>query len=117
MIVDEAALRTLVAETVRAVIREELDRAPSTAEYLAVQAAADRIDVAPATIREWINIGRLGRYHAGRELRVKVAELEALVAWQPVTSRVATTSEPTPEELAERDARQRVKTRTSRRGE
>ena len=78
MIVDEVALRTLIEEAVRKVVREELHgRLAEAGEYVSVAEAARRIDVAPATIREWIGQGKLGRYHAGRELRVKIAELEA----------------------------------------
>lgn len=49
----------------------------------AVAEAARRIDVAPATVREWIASGRLGRFHAGRELRVNLAELETLLRTAP----------------------------------
>ena len=80
MILDEAGLRALIEEAVRKVVREEREPGvPAGEQYISVAEAARRIDVAAATIREWVQDGRLGRYHAGRELRVRVAELQALL--------------------------------------
>ena len=79
---DERALREIVAEELRRVLREELasgGRPANDAEYLPVAEAAARASVAPATIRVWMGQGRLGRYHAGRELRVRGAELAELM--------------------------------------
>ena len=95
MILDEAGLRALIEEAVRKVVREE--RAPGLSasdQYVSVAEAARRIDVAPATIRQWVQERRLGRYHAGRELRIRLSELQALVA------RPEQVSQPTPEEAA-----------------
>ena len=55
----------------------------SASEYLPVAEAAARAAVAPATIRVWMAQGRLGRYHAGRELRVLSSELDALMRTPP----------------------------------
>jgi excisionase family DNA binding protein len=95
MLLDEAALRALIEEVVRKVVREEAVPGVAAQEhYVSVAEAARRIDVASATIREWIQQGRLGRYHAGRELRVRLSELQALV------TQGGRKTEPTPEEAA-----------------
>jgi len=94
VILDESALRALIEEIVRKVVREEAAPGVAAPEYVCVAEAARRIDVAPATIREWMHEGRLGRYHAGRELRVRVSELPALM------TREERKSEPTPEQAA-----------------
>jgi len=78
---DERALREIVAEELRRVLREERGAtgAANDGEYLPVAEAAARAAVAPATIRVWMAQGRLGRYHAGRELRVRGSELVDLM--------------------------------------
>ena len=83
----EAALRSMIEDVVRKVLREELGASPGANgdEYLSVATAARVAEVAPATIRGWIAEGRLHRYAAGREIRVRRAELEALLA-APATS-------------------------------
>lgn len=78
MILDEAALRGLIEEAVRKVLREERAGAPA-GEYLSVADAARAAAVTPPTIRDWIRAGRLARYHAGRELRVRRDDLERLL--------------------------------------
>jgi excisionase family DNA binding protein len=95
MILDEAGLRALIEEAVRKVFREEIVAGVAAHnEYVSVAEAARQIDVAPATIREWIQAGRLGRYNAGRELRVRLSELQALM------KDGGRKTEPTPEEAA-----------------
>lgn len=87
MILDETALQSLLENAVRKVLREELRPLPAiVGEYVSVGEAARRIDVTPATIREWIGQGRLGRYNAGRELRVRVIELDVILT-TPTDSR------------------------------
>ena len=57
---DERALREIVAEEVRRVLREELSergRPGSYVEFLPVAEAAARVAVAPATIRVWMAQG------------------------------------------------------------
>lgn len=98
MILDEAALRVLIEDVVRRVVREEMQRQPDRSEYVSVAEAARIADVAPGTIRMWITEGKLSRRHAGRELRILRQELGMLMTSPPSTS-----AEPTPEELAERD--------------
>lgn len=79
-LLDENTLRELVRAEVRKAIREELRTGSAAmADYLPVVEAARIAAVAPDTIRIWIGQGRLGRYAAGRELRVKVSELEAFL--------------------------------------
>ena len=118
MIFDEGALMAAIATCVRGVVREELARRPTFADqYISVKAAARRIDVAPATIRDWINRGMLGRYHAGRELRVKVSELEALVARDPQTGGDSVVADATPEDMGVRDALRDMRAPRRRRNE
>jgi hypothetical protein len=100
---DERALREIVADEVRRVLREELPergRSVSDAEFLPVVEAASRVVVAPATIRVWMAQGRLGRYRAGRELRVRITELAALMQG-PANSNAGNPNESTPEKEAE----------------
>ena len=82
---NEKLLREIVAEEVRRVLRDEwvAQGRGGDSEYLPVAAAAARARVAPATIRVWMAQGRLGRYHAGRELRVLSSELDALMRTPP----------------------------------
>ncbi len=80
----EQALRSLVREEVRQVVRDELGMLASSQatprnvaeSYLSVAKAAHVADVAPGTIRAWIRAGRLESRRAGRVLRVGRAELE-----------------------------------------
>jgi excisionase family DNA binding protein len=73
------ALVKLVEDAVRRALKEHV---PQTTEdiYLSVARAADVAEVNPATVRKWVEEGRLGRYRAGRELRVKRSELDRLLA-------------------------------------
>jgi excisionase family DNA binding protein len=85
-LIDERALRDLIAAEVRKVVREEIARgsgATAGDDYLAVKDAARIASVATDTIRDWIKNGSLGRYHAGRVLRVKRSELHELLARPP----------------------------------
>jgi hypothetical protein len=79
---DERAFRKIIADELRRVLREEQVtgiRSANDVEYMPVAGAAARAAVAPATIRAWMAQGRLGRYHAGRELRVRGSELAELM--------------------------------------
>ena len=73
------ALVKLVEDAVR---RAQKEHVPQTTEdiYLSVARAADVAEVNPATVRKWVEEGRLGRYRAGRELRAKRSELDRLLA-------------------------------------
>jgi excisionase family DNA binding protein len=93
-IFDEVALRTLIADEVRRVIRDELANAKTQdpGDYVSVSEAARIASVATDTVRDWISRGKLGRYNAGRVLRVRRTELDELLA-QPAATRVALTPE------------------------
>jgi excisionase family DNA binding protein len=78
-IIDERALRNLMAEALRGLVQEELAKLPGRDEYLSVRGAADVAGVIPGTIRSWVDQGRLGRYQAGRHMRIKRSELESLM--------------------------------------
>ena len=85
---DEQALRQIVAEELRRVLREEkggTGRPANDGEYLPVAEAAARAAVTAATIRVWMAQGRLHRYYAGRELRVLGSELAGLLRKPPVS--------------------------------
>jgi excisionase family DNA binding protein len=94
-IIDEKSLVHLIADAVRLVLREELSKAPERSEYLSVREAAEIANVIPGTIRSWIDAGKLGRFQAGRHVRVKRCDLDALLGQPVVTEREAS-----PEELA-----------------
>lgn len=81
--IDERALRAVIADVVRRVLREERAPPPAGAEYLSVADAARVAAVTPQTIRAWMTAGRLRRYRAGRELRVRRTELDELLAAAP----------------------------------
>jgi hypothetical protein len=101
---DERALREIVAEELRRVLREELtagSRSANDAEYLPVAEAAARASVAPATIRVWMAQGRLGRYHAGRELRVRGSELADLMRRPALVGGIGNREQLTPEKEAD----------------
>lgn len=57
--------------------------------------------MAPATIRVWMSQGRLRRYHAGRELRVRVTELAELLHGPANCNGAGNPSPDTPEKEAE----------------
>lgn len=109
-LLDEHALRELVEDATRRVVREELSREPGRDRYLPVAEAAEIAGVAPDTIRSWIGQGRLGRYNAGREIRVRRSELDAFLA-SPTNGEKASARELTPEEEAERFVRERMRRR------
>ena len=94
---NEQELRNVIAEEVRKIMREEMARTPGNDAYLSVAGAATLAAVVPDTIREWIQKGDLGRYHAGRELRVRRSDLEAFL-----TSGRGDHDESTPEQEAQR---------------
>jgi excisionase family DNA binding protein len=83
-ILDEKALLHVITDAVRQVVRDELSKVPERSEYLSVREAAEIAHVIPGTMRSWIEAGKLGRYQAGRHVRVKRSELEALLG-KPIT--------------------------------
>ncbi len=92
-ILDEKALLHVITDAVRQVVREELSKVPERSEYLSVREAAEIADVIPGTIRSWIEAGKLGRYQAGRHVRVKRSELDALLRQPSTTDREASPEE------------------------
>jgi len=93
---DQNAFRALLLDVVREVIREELGARPASGDdYLSVARAAEVADVTAGTIRTWMCEGRLARFRAGRELRVRRADLERLLRGE------APGTEPSPEEAAD----------------
>jgi excisionase family DNA binding protein len=87
----EALLRSIVSDEVRRVLQDELPallkrsttsaRAQDGAEvYHSVGDAAVIAGVRPETLRTWISAGKLPEHRAGRLLRIRRDELEALMA-------------------------------------
>jgi len=66
-----------------AAVARQLVAIGPTDEYLTPDEAGRLAKVEPQTIRDWIAVGRLHRYSAGRALRVKRSELEALLTGEP----------------------------------
>ena len=114
---DEDGLRAIIADEVgKAINRVFADKSgiPRAADqYLSVADAARIAAVAPATIRAWMDDGRLVRYHAGRELRVRQVELEALLRAAPPTQG---RPELSPEAEADRFLQRRLQRAQGRRG-
>lgn len=98
VIFDESKLLALIEEAVRRVLGGP--RLTLEDRYLSTAKAAERADVAPETIREWQIAGRLGTYWAGRERRVLLSELDALMKKEP--KRAARVPTAAPEVLARR---------------
>ena len=98
-------LEESMRETIRAIVRDEVDRALAAhavpAEYLSTGEAAELARVAPGTIRRWIREHRLEQHRAGREVRVRRAELENLLRSGRRPANDAT--DLTPEQQALRD--------------
>lgn len=92
------ALRAFIAQVVRDELARQRPAAPAADEYLSVARAAAVADVAPGTVRRWIREGRLVGHHAGRVLRVRRTDLEALLRGGGRRDR-----ELTAEQLADRD--------------
>jgi excisionase family DNA binding protein len=96
----ETGLRTLIAEIVRNEVRTALAGVTTPDEYLSTSAAAAFAQVADGTIRRWIREGRLVEHRAGRVMRVRRADLQALLQTGRRSRHV---SDMTPEDLAARD--------------
>lgn len=89
-------------ETIRKIVREEVEAAladiATPTEFLSTGEAAELARVAPGTIRRWIREHRLEQHRAGREVRVKRADVEQLLR-----SGKRPANDLTPEQQAERD--------------
>ena len=67
-------LRAMLAE-----LKQVLQERRADDRYLSVANAAAHAEVHPDTIRGWFKTGLLPAHHAGRELRVKLSELETFM--------------------------------------
>lgn len=76
------SLKTALREVVRAELTELRRDTPANdaVNFLSTAEAARRVSVNAATIRGWIGRGVLRSYRAGREIRVRVDELDAAMA-------------------------------------
>lgn len=95
----EDTIRSVVRAEVRAAFTELCDvfaKRPDRDRYLSVAKAAEHAEVHPDTVRAWLKARELPVHHAGRELRVKLSELEAFLA-----GRGRASERTTPEEEAE----------------
>lgn len=110
---NEAALREIIRDELKAVIRQELANKPAAVgDYVSASEAARIASVQVQTVRAWMRSGKLKEYKAGRVLRVRRSELELFLATGPAAD---ATENATPEELAERRIRQRLAERRSER--
>lgn len=80
----DEALRELVRDEVRSVVRDELLglRAPVPAlpsDLLTVGAVADRCGVQPATVRVWIREKQLNAVRIGQQFRIRSSDLDAFL--------------------------------------
>lgn len=86
-VLDDTALRRLIRDELCEVLREELiamggGPPPPTSNYLSPKQAAALAGTSVSTIHSWRRQGRLKTYRAGRLVRVRRDELEALMAGQ-----------------------------------
>jgi excisionase family DNA binding protein len=91
MLLDEAGRYKLMRKAVAAELELRGER-----EYLSVRRAAEVVEVCEDTVRGWIALGRLGRYKAGRELRVRRDELDRLLEDMGRRAPLAAAAEPEP---------------------
>jgi excisionase family DNA binding protein len=98
-----ASLARAIAELVRievdARVHAALAERPAVAELLSTAEAARYAKVSPRSIRRWLDQGKLEALHAGRELRIRRADLDQLMRG----GRRRKATELTPEQLAARD--------------
>jgi excisionase family DNA binding protein len=74
-----SAIRQLVQTEVTAQVAAALAERPAAAELLSTAEAARYAKVTPRSIRRWLDQGKLRALHAGRELRIRRADLDALM--------------------------------------
>ncbi len=78
-----ASLARAIAELVRVEVDAQVAAAladrPAVAELLSTGEAARYAKVTPRSIRRWLDQGKLRALHAGRELRIRRADLDALM--------------------------------------
>jgi excisionase family DNA binding protein len=84
----EEAIKTVVSDVVRQVLREELQalQPPPPAEQtlLNLRKASELVGVSVSKLKQWVRSGALTRYGAGRIVRISKAELLAHLAPKPV---------------------------------
>jgi len=105
---NEDALREIIRDELRSVIRQELGQKPAAAgDYVSAAEAAQIAAVSPQTIRAWIRQGKLKQFNAGRVIRVRRLELGALMA-SPAGTPVSPDRELSPEEEGRRFVARRM---------
>jgi excisionase family DNA binding protein len=102
---NEAELREIIHEEVQSAVLQVMGTKPAAAgEFVSAAEAARIASVSSQTIRAWIRSGKLATYKAGRVLRVKRTELEDFLTTGPTPDNADDMS---PEDLADRDFRER----------
>jgi len=110
----DLAVRALLKDVVREVLREERGQdaaraepaaPPAATELLTVEAVAGRCSVSRETVRNWIHSGALVARRAGRKLVVKPDDLERFLAARPVGDGVPPSISEQVASLMERRAR------------
>jgi len=95
-------LQEIIAKLVREEVARQLAALrPERDEHYTTAEAAAHAKVATRTIRRWIADGKLPTLSAGRELRVRRADLAALMRGERPDR------EPTPEQIADHVVRKR----------
>jgi excisionase family DNA binding protein len=74
-----SAIRQLLQTEVAAQVAAALAERPAVAELLSTAEAARYAKVTPRSIRRWLDQGKLRALHAGRELRIRRADLDQLM--------------------------------------
>jgi len=74
-----SAIRQLVQTEVAAQVAAALAEWPAVDELLSTAEAARYAKVSPRSIRRWLDHGKLRALHAGRELRIRRADLDELM--------------------------------------
>ncbi len=81
------ALREIIGEELRRVLREELAArgelvrpVASADDFLSIKAAAQVAQVSPGTVRSWVREHHLREYRAGRVVRLRRGELVEFLA-------------------------------------
>jgi excisionase family DNA binding protein len=92
----------MISAKIAAEVARQLAARDRPAEYLTTDGAAALAGVAAGTIRRWIREGRIDEHRAGRMVRVRRADMEALLARGRRRPADAIGSQ-TPEQLARRD--------------
>ena len=82
VVIDEAELAALIRREVRAALDQRVPAAPEPAEWLDTAGAAELLGVSGRTIRNMVARGELPEHRAGRLLRFRRCEVEALLRRQ-----------------------------------